>query len=150
MRGEWRRVKGTATVDDPITERPGTVIGPYKLLEAIGEGGMVKAHETTLSSGQEFVAGSTASLRCTVEGVKSISESIPLGGSDVTIRLREKGKVHELYTGKTVLEEPEVNFNEPALPIDQGGEGANFNERVASFRKQNAAWNQSPPGESPS
>jgi serine/threonine protein kinase len=29
----------SATVDDPITERPGTVIGPYKLLEQIGEGG---------------------------------------------------------------------------------------------------------------
>src|SRR5262245_745258 len=31
--------EGVATVDDPITERPGTVIGPYKLLEQIGEGG---------------------------------------------------------------------------------------------------------------
>jgi serine/threonine protein kinase len=29
-----------ATGDDPITERPGTVIGPYKLMEQIGEGGM--------------------------------------------------------------------------------------------------------------
>jgi serine/threonine protein kinase len=28
------------TVDQPITEHPGTVIGPYKLLEQIGEGGM--------------------------------------------------------------------------------------------------------------
>src|SRR6266851_210207 len=29
-----------ATVDEqPVTERPGTVIGPYKLLEQIGEGG---------------------------------------------------------------------------------------------------------------
>jgi WD40 repeat protein/serine/threonine protein kinase len=28
-----------ATVDVPINERPGTVIGPYKLLEQIGEGG---------------------------------------------------------------------------------------------------------------
>ncbi len=28
-----------ATVDEPITKRPGTVIGPYKLLEQIGEGG---------------------------------------------------------------------------------------------------------------
>src|SRR5262245_9422544 len=27
------------TRDEPITERPGTVIGPYKLLEQIGEGG---------------------------------------------------------------------------------------------------------------
>ena len=32
---------GTATVDPlPIAERPGTVIGPYKLLQQIGEGGM--------------------------------------------------------------------------------------------------------------
>ena len=28
-----------ATVDDPITEGPATVIGPYKLLQQIGEGG---------------------------------------------------------------------------------------------------------------
>jgi eukaryotic-like serine/threonine-protein kinase len=32
-------VPALATVDEPITERPGTVIGPYKLLEQIGEGG---------------------------------------------------------------------------------------------------------------
>src|SRR6516225_1942789 len=29
-----------ATLDEPITERPGTVIGPYKFIEQIGEGGM--------------------------------------------------------------------------------------------------------------
>ena len=30
-----------ATLDEPpITEKPGTVIGPYKLLQKIGEGGM--------------------------------------------------------------------------------------------------------------
>jgi uncharacterized repeat protein (TIGR01451 family) len=28
-----------ATIDEPVLERPGTVIGPYKLLEQIGEGG---------------------------------------------------------------------------------------------------------------
>src|SRR5688572_1012043 len=28
------------TIDDPFAERPGTVIGPYKLLQQIGEGGM--------------------------------------------------------------------------------------------------------------
>jgi tetratricopeptide (TPR) repeat protein/serine/threonine protein kinase len=32
--------KQGATCDQPIAERPGTVIGPYKLLEPIGEGGM--------------------------------------------------------------------------------------------------------------
>ena len=32
---------GDATEDhEAITERPGTVIGPYKLMEQIGEGGM--------------------------------------------------------------------------------------------------------------
>jgi serine/threonine protein kinase len=31
---------GVATLDEPISERPGTVIGPYKLMEQIGEGGM--------------------------------------------------------------------------------------------------------------
>jgi serine/threonine protein kinase len=29
-----------ATADGPLTERPGAVIGPYKLLQQIGEGGM--------------------------------------------------------------------------------------------------------------
>ncbi len=28
-----------ATIDQPITEKPGTQIGPYKLREQIGEGG---------------------------------------------------------------------------------------------------------------
>jgi serine/threonine protein kinase len=31
--------EGGVTLDEPITERPGTIIGPYKLLEQIGEGG---------------------------------------------------------------------------------------------------------------
>ncbi|MBI3463736.1 MAG: protein kinase, partial [Planctomycetes bacterium] len=36
--GPWPQ---TATVDEPpITEAPGTVIGPYKLLQQVGEGGM--------------------------------------------------------------------------------------------------------------
>src|SRR5262245_13186679 len=32
--------EGDGTVDDPIKERPGSMVGPYKLLEGIGEGGM--------------------------------------------------------------------------------------------------------------
>jgi serine/threonine protein kinase len=32
--------KQDATRDQPLAERPGTVIGPYKLLQQIGEGGM--------------------------------------------------------------------------------------------------------------
>jgi hypothetical protein len=32
--------KPAVTLDEAITERPGTIIGPYKLLQQIGEGGM--------------------------------------------------------------------------------------------------------------
>ena len=41
-RVSWRQSAAgdAATIDHPITERPGTVIGPYKLLQQIGEGGM--------------------------------------------------------------------------------------------------------------
>src|SRR5262245_51092902 len=33
-------VGGTGTIDLPTSEGPGTVIGPYKLIQQIGEGGM--------------------------------------------------------------------------------------------------------------
>src|SRR5262245_22349688 len=33
-------VQPVATIDEPLRETGGTVIGPYKLLEQIGEGGM--------------------------------------------------------------------------------------------------------------
>src|SRR5947209_5158224 len=38
--GGGREVRGGATVHAPVTESPGTVVGPYKLLQQIGEGGM--------------------------------------------------------------------------------------------------------------
>ena len=55
---------------------------------------VVKAHETSLASSQEFFAGSRAALRCEVHGVKSLAENIPLAGAEVNIHLRAKdGKV---------------------------------------------------------
>jgi hypothetical protein len=81
---------------------------------------LAKAHETTLSSGQEFFAGSTASLRCAVHGVKSLTETVPLAGADVAIRLKAKDKVHELYHGKAGADGvAEARFKVPALPAGQ-------------------------------
>jgi serine/threonine protein kinase/Flp pilus assembly protein TadD len=37
--GEGQGIRGIATVDESISERPGMTIGAYKLLEQIGEGG---------------------------------------------------------------------------------------------------------------
>src|SRR5687767_813935 len=45
-----------STVDSPITEKAGTIIGPYKLLQQIGEGGM----------GVVFMAEQTEPLQRTV------------------------------------------------------------------------------------
>ncbi len=81
---------------------------------------LAKLHETSLSSGQEFAAGSTASLRCTVRAVKSLTETLPLASASVVIRLRDKEKVHDLYTGKTGANgSVTAEFKVPALPTGQ-------------------------------
>ncbi len=62
---------------------------------------LVKAHETTLTAGKEFFAGSDAALRCEVHGVKSIAKTVPLPGAAVTIRLKgQDGKTISVYEGK--------------------------------------------------
>jgi hypothetical protein len=79
---------------------------------------LVKAHETALSAGQEFFAGSQASLRCEVHGVKSISQTVPLPGATVEVRLRDPaGKELAAYKGKTDDKGvAAVAFPVPALP----------------------------------
>jgi hypothetical protein len=62
---------------------------------------LAKAHETALSTGQEFFAGSTAAIRCEVHGVKSVSQTVPLPGATVSVSLKAKdGKVRPLFEGK--------------------------------------------------
>jgi Alpha-2-macroglobulin family/MG2 domain/Alpha-2-macroglobulin bait region domain len=63
---------------------------------------LVKPHETALSTSTEFFAGSPAALRCSVYGVLSLTETKPLPGAAVEVRLKAKdGKTYELYSGKT-------------------------------------------------
>jgi len=59
-----------------------------------------KGHETTLSAGADFHSGSQASIQLAVQGIRSIAESIPLPGSNVTIYLVDSKKVkHSLFAG---------------------------------------------------
>jgi hypothetical protein len=79
---------------------------------------LVKAHETTLASGQEFYAGSKATLLCEVHGVKSLTETVALPGSSVEVKLRDKdGKTFPVYSGKAGADGvASVEFKVPALP----------------------------------
>jgi hypothetical protein len=84
---------------------------------------LAKAHETALTAGTEFFAGSTAALRCDVHAVKSITDTVPLPGSRVQVTLRAgdgKGKTHKLFRGKTgqdgILQ---ARFKVPQLPTGQ-------------------------------
>src|SRR5262249_43097500 len=77
-------------------------LGARRFEVPLGKVLLVKPHETTLASGQEFFAGSTAPFRLAVHGARTVTETLPLPGAEVTVRLRDKdGKVHTLYSGKT-------------------------------------------------
>src|SRR5262249_54947349 len=82
---------------------------------------VAKAHETAVSAGQEFHSGSLATLRCGVHGVKSISETIPLAGAEVEVRLRSAaGKETSLYKGKAGAQGvADASFKMPNVPAGQ-------------------------------
>src|SRR5262245_56481817 len=52
----------------------------------IGDILLTKAHETTLAASSEMFAGSKAAMRCSVAGVKSVTETVPLS-AEVTVKL---------------------------------------------------------------
>ena len=76
-----------------------------------------KGHETILSAGADFHSGSQASLSCTVQGVRSLAETVPHAGSNVTIQLIDsKKKTHALFTGHTNKDGKLLaNFDIPSL-----------------------------------
>src|SRR5437764_5689146 len=76
-------------------------LGKHKVEVPLTKELLVKAHETTLSVGTEFHAGTTAALRCAVHGVKSLTETVPLPQSTMEVRLKDKdGKLQDLFKGK--------------------------------------------------
>jgi 5-hydroxyisourate hydrolase-like protein (transthyretin family) len=82
---------------------------------------LARGHETSLTTGQEFFAGSTAPFRCNVHGVRSVKEDVPLAGADVTVRLLGKdGKAQALYEGKTAADgRIDTELRVPAVPTGQ-------------------------------
>jgi 5-hydroxyisourate hydrolase-like protein (transthyretin family) len=79
---------------------------------------LVRAHETTLTASTELFAGSNAALRCSVRGVRSLTETVPLAGADVSVRLRAAdGKARTLHTGKARADGvADVAFAVPEVP----------------------------------
>jgi hypothetical protein len=76
-----------------------------------------KGHETSISTGTDFHAGSQASIQCTVQGIRSIVDSVPHVGSNVTIHLIDGNKKRtHLYSGLTDKEGKVLaNFDVPSL-----------------------------------
>lgn len=82
---------------------------------------LAKAHETSATAGHDYYAGSTVALRCGVHGVLNLTQTMPLPGSDVQVRVKDKtGKIHELFQGKTSRDGlASVVFEMPALEAGQ-------------------------------
>jgi hypothetical protein len=100
---------------DQITVR--TRLGKKQAEVALNKILLARAHETSLTASASYFPGSTASLRCAVQGVKSLTQTIPLA-ADVAVRLRGPGdKVHSLFEGKTDAQGvTDVRFSVPDVP----------------------------------
>lgn len=64
---------------------------------------LVKGQETILLAGQEYFAGSQASMQVNVKSIKSIAESKGLHGANVIVKLRDEkaNKTYDLSSTKT-------------------------------------------------
>jgi hypothetical protein len=78
---------------------------------------LAKGHETILKAGTELNSGGLASLYCSVHGVRSVTDTVPLPGSAVVVQLRDKdGKSHELFKGRTGSRAtPDFEFTVPSI-----------------------------------
>jgi hypothetical protein len=96
------------------------LLGQYARPPAIAQEAGVKGtlHDTYVFAQTDFVSGSPAALRVSVLGARSLTESVPISGADVTIEIgadKEPGKV--LFTGKTDAKgNANARFNIPDLP----------------------------------
>jgi hypothetical protein len=92
--------------------------GKHKLEVPLKKDLLVKAHETSLSTGTELHSGSTAALRCSIHGVKSITETVPLANASIEVVLKDaQQKVHKLFEGKADAQgTAAIRLQVPSLP----------------------------------
>ncbi len=111
--------KADAASADKLTLR--VTLGERKRDTRLAKVLLAKAHETSLSAGTEYAAGSIVALRCGVHGVQSLTDTVPLPGSNVQVRVKDKaGKTHDLYQGKTGGDGlVNVEFEMPSLDAGQ-------------------------------
>jgi hypothetical protein len=63
---------------------------------------LLKAHEMTLLTGEEFYTGTQSPIACTVQSVRTLTENVAIPAADVTVRLKDKdGKYHYVAGGTT-------------------------------------------------
>jgi serine/threonine protein kinase len=92
-----------ATRDGPLAERPGTVVGPYKLMEQIGEGGM----------GLVFVAEQQQPVRRKV-ALKIIKPG--MGSRDVIARFEAERQALALMDHPNIAQVHDAGTTESGLP----------------------------------
>jgi uncharacterized protein YfaS (alpha-2-macroglobulin family) len=94
------------------------VFGKNKVETPLKDVLLVKGHETALWVGTQFHPGTTTSLRCSVQGVRSLTETVPLPAASVEVKLKDaEGKATLLFSGRTDDEgavAAQLKF--PALP----------------------------------
>lgn len=89
----------------------------YGNRQRAGKGDNGSVHDTYIYGQKQFAAESAGALRVMVKKAKSLSESAPTAGAKVEVVLREEGKEHLLYQGKTSDDgNSDVRFHVPDLP----------------------------------
>jgi hypothetical protein len=100
-------VKGKVSVRTSVGGRS-TEVALHRIL-------LAKAHETSLTGSATLFAGSRAALRCSVRGVKSLTETVPLA-SDVVVRMTGPDVKKALFQGRTNAEGvADVSFQVPGV-----------------------------------
>jgi serine/threonine protein kinase/tetratricopeptide (TPR) repeat protein len=113
-----------ATTVAAITERPGTTIGPYKLLEEIGEGGM----GTVWMAQQTAPVKRVVAIKLIKPGMDSKQVLVRFAGERQALALMDHPNIAKVLDAGTIGEsEPRTSVSGPPQPLPYGrGSGRPF------------------------